>query len=848
MKNFDNIKFNGMFRDYQKRILDNASKYLADGKINIVAAPGSGKTTLGLELISRLRSPCIIFSPTTTIKYQWGSRFEQSFIAVDEKIDDYFSYDLKNINLFNSITYQALYSVMKKVKCESDDEIVDYSDIDLFHLINENGIKTICLDEAHHLQNEWQKALETFIKGLDKNINIISLTATPPYDATPTEWERYTNVCGEIDEEIFVPELVMEKTLCPHQDYIFFNYPTADELAGFNDYKIKCLEAIDEIKKTKVLHNAYESIRLNMKNYDVLFSNAKNYIALLIYCKYSDIDIDKKLIKILTSSKKLPVFNLDFAQPAIQFILDDENLVPDDDKLIVKEILLKHSVLEKGKVCLLLNEKLKRQLASSAGKLVSISDIVKAESHSLGSDLRMLILTDYIKKESVPDIGTTNKLSNINIVSIFETIRRSNSNPKIGAVSGSLIILPDEIIPEDDLLKTTALSGTGYSVFNLTISNKDKVEYVSRLFENGKINVLIGTKSLLGEGWDSPCINSLVLASFVGSFMLSNQMRGRAIRMDRSNPEKVSNIWHLVTIEPEYLFENNKLKQMMLYMNSDNNSIYSDDFFILSRRFDCFVGPNYETGEIENGIGRISILKPPFNKPGIEKINKIMLEKAAKRSDIDSQWDIALKKASMLHLVGEIPVYRPLIFTFYNILLAISMFSFEISLINNFINIFKTITLNSIYNISSMVFFIASIGIVSYLFYRIFRKIISNSSPNKTIKNIANALLKTFKNIDIISPMATLRTNEDRYKTFIDISLSNASVHEQNIFNKAITELLSPIENPRYLLVLEQIKLKSYSNSYACPSLIGQRKEYVEIFKENLKDRVGSFEIVFTRN
>ena len=40
MKTFDNVKFKGTFRDYQKRVLDNAEKYLLNKKINIVAAPG----------------------------------------------------------------------------------------------------------------------------------------------------------------------------------------------------------------------------------------------------------------------------------------------------------------------------------------------------------------------------------------------------------------------------------------------------------------------------------------------------------------------------------------------------------------------------------------------------------------------------------------------------------------------------------------------------------------------------------------------------------------------------------------------------------------------------------------
>jgi hypothetical protein len=56
---------------------------------------------------------------------------------------------------------------------------------------------------------------------------------------------------------------------------------------------------------------------------------------------------------------------------------------------------------------------------------------------------------------------------------------------------------------------------------------RGSVRLITSVFAQGGITVLIGTKSLLGEGWDAPCINTLVLASFVGSFMLSNQMRGR---------------------------------------------------------------------------------------------------------------------------------------------------------------------------------------------------------------------------------------------------------------------------------------------------------------------------------
>lgn len=278
-ESFDNIKFKGTFRIYQQRILDNAGKYLRDKKLNIVAAPGSGKTILGLEFICRLKAPCLILSPTTTIREQWGRRFEECFLPENENLNDYVSYNLNKPQLINSITYQALYSAINKIQINEEDE-TDCSDIDLFKVIKETGIKTICLDEAHHLQNEWQKSLEKFVSLLDKDIVIISLTATPPYDSSPAEWNRYINLCGEIDDEIFVPELVKEGTLCPHQDYVYFNYPTEDELKEIKQQREANKAAIYEILGLPMIADELVSrIELIYKNNEDYFY--KNYILFL---------------------------------------------------------------------------------------------------------------------------------------------------------------------------------------------------------------------------------------------------------------------------------------------------------------------------------------------------------------------------------------------------------------------------------------------------------------------------------------------------------------------------------------------------------------------------------------
>lgn len=439
---FQNVHFKCNFRDYQQRVLDNPDEYLKDGKINIVAAPGSGKTVLGLELIRRLGAPCIILSPTTAIRQQWGERFKELFLEDKNDFSTLFSYDLHNMRLLNSVTYQALYSAVEKVSPD-DSEDSDYSDIDLFGTIKEFGIKTICLDEAHHLKNKWQKALENFISALDSDIKIISLTATPPYDSEGAEWNRYINVCGEIDEEIFVPELVAQNTLCPHQDYVYFNYPAENEAASLREYKERAASALEELGKLE-LFSFISKILNEENNYEVFFSSVKEYVALILLLRHYNCEIKEKLINQLTANRGLPGFKMSYAETAIQFLLDGE-IITTEQKSEIVEILNKNSVYEKRKVALELNEKLKRTLISSVGKLDSIRKIVESETAALGSRLRMLVLTDYIKKESLAKVTTVETFHSVNIVSIFETIRRANTNAKIGVLSGSLVILPESV-------------------------------------------------------------------------------------------------------------------------------------------------------------------------------------------------------------------------------------------------------------------------------------------------------------------------------------------------------------------------------------------------------------------
>jgi superfamily II DNA or RNA helicase len=69
----------------------------------------------------------------------------------------------------------------------------------------------------------------TFVADHLDRPTIVALTATPPYDVTPFEWQRYEELCGPVDAEVSVPELVWEGDLCPHQDYVYLSLPRPEE-------------------------------------------------------------------------------------------------------------------------------------------------------------------------------------------------------------------------------------------------------------------------------------------------------------------------------------------------------------------------------------------------------------------------------------------------------------------------------------------------------------------------------------------------------------------------------------------------------------------------------------------
>lgn len=265
------ISFKYEYRNYQKRALKEIDKYVDDNKIHIVAAPGAGKTILALKLVFDFNVNTLILVPTIAIREQWVERMLDDFTNIDK---EQISTSLKDLKKFSIISYQALY---------------EYDKEEIKNIIKKNNIRTIVLDEAHHLRNAWWKLLSQVFEEL-KNIKIISLTATPPYD-DEKNFEKYIGLCGEIDAQINIPELVGEKNLCPHQDFIYLNVPTKEQEKQINEYRVNSIKIIKWLNNNQSIIKAIATHKFIIDYKNNIDDIITNYNIFIIMLKFLMIEI-----------------------------------------------------------------------------------------------------------------------------------------------------------------------------------------------------------------------------------------------------------------------------------------------------------------------------------------------------------------------------------------------------------------------------------------------------------------------------------------------------------------------------------------------------------------------------
>lgn len=867
------LSFKGQWRQYQQRVLDKAESFMDDGKIHLVAAPGSGKTTLGIEFIQRFGNPTLILVPTVTIRQQWVDRIKQAFLSDDNLVEQLISQDLKKPKMITVATYQALHSAMNQVvgdsliedtDDESQQEHFDFQGFDIRKTFGDQDLGTLCMDECHHLRNEWWKSLESFQKAFP-NIKMISLTATPPYEGEPALWERYISMCGEIDEEITVPELVKEGTLCPHQDYVYFAFPTKEEREQLDQFEKQKLNFLTKLSTDINFSNTIQSSPAlsGQIGDDDLLANPKYLSATLIFLRSKKLPFPQRFQELL-SAKTLPTFTLDWFETLLNGVIFQ---VPkwfgftEEAFNQLKSDLKANGLIERNQVKLIRNKKQDVLLNQSLGKLNAVRDIFKAEYQSLENNLRQLVLTDFIRKDFQIHLGDNNaQFTQLGVLSYFESIRREiieqSWTVPMAVLTGSLVIIPtsakehlERLIPNSRLSYDVIgqLSQEDYLKVSVSGSHHDLVTSLTQLFQEGHIQVIIGTKSLLGEGWDAPCVNSLILASFVGSFMLSNQMRGRAIRVWPDNPNKTSNIWHLVSINlsPRRWFEFQDEEEK--YDETLELQLYalSPDLDLLNRRMTQFLGLHYQEPTIESGIDRLDLNQITFSRKGLEKLNQNAITLSQKRQELKDRWQQALPLYEEMEVVNQVEVdkqFLPLVYL--NDWMKAFLISQALAATYFIIDLGRYLIVGKPF-VHSLPILLLALLLLAIFWGRYF----IYKSPYKRLEIFGKAIHQALLDSGQIETKesAPRVVKDSKQAIYNAIYLKGASMREKEIFAQTITEFFAPIENQRYILKACH-KVKDQTEFFAVPSMFEKRKADAESFLRQIQKSLGKYDLIYTRS
>ncbi|WP_057488666.1 DEAD/DEAH box helicase family protein [Streptococcus oralis] len=840
------LNFKGSWRQYQKQVLDCFQDYQADGHVHLVAAPGSGKTTIGIELIARFGNPALILVPTVTIREQWVDRIQTAFLEDGQRLSDLVSQNLKEMKALTIVTYQAFHSAMNQLQSQEDGEAEDFVGFDLLASLRTQKVATLCLDECHHLRNEWWKSLEAFRKQYGQ-LQVISLTATPPYDSEPELWERYIRMCGEIDQEITVPELVKEDTLCPHQDFVYICSPTAEEsehLRQFEDRKWEYIHQLLVNPDFQALVSGSKVLKGDISS-DVLLEDPKYLSAILIYMHSQGLTIPDSLENLL-GAKRLPQVNSYWLELLLQSVLYQTPDWYEDSNGLREKLeseLKARGLIEQRQVSLVKSKSRDKILNQSLGKLSGIADIFLTEYKSMGQDLRQLVLADYIRKDFATYLGDNQAtISQLGVLPYFESIRRKAQEQEIAVslavLSGSIVILPTNVAAElKELLPQVHLSFSSigqldqedYVLVGFPSTAKGIVAAVTELFQRGRIQVLVGTKSLLGEGWDAPCVNSLILGSFVGSFMLSNQMRGRAIRIWPGHPEKTSNIWHLVAVQAQAL---------ITLPGEEPRPESNQDLQTLSRRMEHFLGLAYNQESIETGLDRLDFPKPPFRKKQISEYNERVKSLSKDRAGLRKKWQDALVVADRFEIVTEVAAQQqkiPIMLQF-DALKWVRM-SLLLLAVDLLFLLFRLRLIRVWWLTAACLLFLA-FATSRYLLYK---------SPYRRMQFLGEQIRKALLDSGhLMDDQSRVQVEEDKDNYMVFAYLKGGSMRDKELFAQTVGEFFAPVDNQRYLLKAEKVR-QGQSPYYVVPSLFDKRKEEAQKFLDFLMPTIGRYHLIYTR-
>jgi hypothetical protein len=169
------------------------------------------------------------------------------------------------------------------------------------------------------------------------------------------------------------------------------------------------------------------------------------------------------------------------------------------------------------------------------------------------------------------------------------------------------------------------------------------VPLVTRFHADGGSRCLIGTRALLGEGWDAPAVNVVIDLTAATTPTSVVQARGRALRLDAGWPGKVADNWSVVCV-------------------TGDHPKGAADFDRFARKHDRYFALA-QTGDMVSGVAHVDPRLSPYAPPPDEQfdaLNATMLRRAGERDGTRERWAIGTPFADEPVATVTVATRRPL--------------------------------------------------------------------------------------------------------------------------------------------------------------------------------------------
>jgi hypothetical protein len=519
-------------------------------------------------------------------------------------------------------------------------------------------VRTVVLDECHHLASLWGYIVREAIAELG-DVHLAGLTATPPDALTAEENELYGSLLGPVDFTVPTPALVRERALAPYQELAWLTRPLDAEASWLTEHDLRFQELITTLHEVQgdvtsmpawVIGRMRDRGRGDGEEAAVSWTGFQRRHPALAragarFLASGGLELPPGVPRGegYRESPDLDDWLVLLEDYALHCLAADPSQAADDRYAGIAAALrslgftLTRQGIRRGA------SDVDRLLMNSAAKSAALVDVVGCEFDARGDRLRALVLADA-ELASVP-AGSLAGVLRPEAGSAPEAVRALASDARTVALRPLLVSgrgLRCAGHDGDPLLAALgdAARAAGAGGIRLRAEPADGglvrlvgngtawqprlwVDLATRAFTAGATHVLVGTRALLGEGWDAPCVNCLVDLSSAATAMSVVQSRGRALRLDPEDPGKIASNWDIVCVAPEL-------------------ARGTADYERFVRKHLHLFAPS-EDGAIEAGPSHVHPALGPFTPPpagSFDEINREMTRRAAGHEQARERWGI----------------------------------------------------------------------------------------------------------------------------------------------------------------------------------------------------------------